>query len=174
MQKDGISTILLAFGYGDGGGGPTRNHLEFIRRAKDLEGVPQVRITSPIEFFQDQERRGVPKDRYVGELYFQAHRGTYTSQAKTKKNNRRAEFALREAELWGAAAQILGDLKVAPTLPGAALEDAWRTVLLNQFHDILPGSSIHRVYEEAEASHGEAIQAAQAAADAAKAVVGDR
>jgi alpha-mannosidase len=171
VQKDGISTILLAFGYGDGGGGPTRNHLEFIRRAKDLEGVPKVRITSPIEFFQDQERRGIPKDRYVGELYFQAHRGTYTSQAKTKKNNRRAEFALREAELWGAAARISGDREGRPYgYPAAALEEAWRTVLLNQFHDILPGSSIHRVYEEAEASHGEAIQAAQAAADSAKAV----
>ncbi len=171
VQKDGISTILLAFGYGDGGGGPTRNHLEFIRRAKDLEGVPKVRITSPIEFFQDQERRGVPKDRYVGELYFQAHRGTYTSQAKTKKNNRRAEFELREAEMWGVAALALGGREGRSYgYPATTLEEAWRTVLLNQFHDILPGSSIHRVYEEAEASHGEAIQAAQAAADAAKAV----
>ena len=116
VQKDGISTILLPFGYGDGGGGPTRNHLEFIRRAKDLEGVPQVRIASPIEFFQDQERRGVPKDRYVGELYFQAHRGTYTSQAKTKKSNRKSELALREAELWGAAARSWATARVAPTV----------------------------------------------------------
>jgi alpha-mannosidase len=173
VQKDGISTILLAFGYGDGGGGPTRNHLEYLRRAADLEGLPKVKMASPIEFFRDQERRGVPKDRYVGELYFQAHRGTYTSQAKTKQGNRKSELALREAELWGAAALAQGDHKGRPYVyPAAALEEAWRAVLLNQFHDILPGSSIHRVYEEAEASYAEAIAAAQTAAgDAQKAFV---
>ncbi len=171
VQKDGISTILLAFGYGDGGGGPTRNHLEFLRRAKDLEGLPRVRMASPIEFFRDQEQRGFPKERYVGELYFQAHRGTYTSQAKTKRNNRRAELALREAELWGAIARAEGGREGRPfSYPTTALEDAWRTVLLNQFHDILPGSSIQRVYEEAEASHGEAIRVAQKAADDARAL----
>ena len=171
VQKDGISTILLAFGYGDGGGGPTRNHLEFLRRAKNLEGLPKVQMASPIEFFQDQERRGIPKERYVGELYFQAHRGTYTSQAKTKQGNRRAELALREAEMWGAAALALGGRKDRPyAYPTVTLEDAWRTVLLNQFHDILPGSSIHRVYEEAEASYAEAIKLANGVAGDARAV----
>jgi alpha-mannosidase len=174
VQKDGISTILLAFGYGDGGGGPTRNHLEFLRRATDLEGLPKVKMASPIEFFQDQERRGIPKERYVGELYFQAHRGTYTSQAKTKKGNRKSELALREAEMWSTVALALGktgDRKGRPyTYPTATLEEVWRTVLLNQFHDILPGSSIHRVYEEAEASYAEAIKLANGVAGEAQAV----
>ncbi len=166
VQKDGINAILLSFGYGDGGGGPTRNHLEFLRRARDLEGLPRVKMASPVEFFQDQERRGLPRERYVGELYFQAHRGTYTSQAKTKRGNRKSELALREAELWGVAARALAG--PGYNYPTAALTEAWRTVLLNQFHDILPGSSIHRVYEEAEAGYAEAIATATAAADAAK------
>jgi alpha-mannosidase len=101
---------------------------------------------------------------YVGELYYQAHRGTYTSQARTKQGNRRSEFALREAELWAAAAAALKGYRI----PRAALESAWRDVLLNQFHDILPGSSIHRVYEEAEARHAEALRVAREVADAAR------
>jgi alpha-mannosidase len=173
VQKDGISTILLAFGHGDGGGGPTRNHLEFLRRAVDLEGLPKVRMASPIEFFRDQERRGIPKERYVGELYFQAHRGTYTSQAKTKKGNRKSELALREAEMWGAIARSTGGAHAGQPYeyPAQALAEAWRAVLLNQFHDILPGSSIHRVYEEAEASYAEAIGVADDAANRARAAL---
>ena len=98
VQKDGFSTRLLPFGFGDGGGGPTRDHLEFLRRQRDLEGVPKTVMASPIDYFKDQEAKGSPA-RYVGELYFQAHRGTYTSQAKTKRGNRKSELALREAEM---------------------------------------------------------------------------
>ncbi|NOZ26540.1 MAG: alpha-mannosidase [Chloroflexi bacterium] len=163
VQKDGIATRLLPFGWGDGGGGPTRNHLEFIRREQDLEGVPRVRMASPIEFFRDQEARGIPNARYVGELYFQAHRGTYTSQAKTKRGNRKSELALREAEMWGAVAQALAGY----AFPAQEIEEAWRAVLLNQFHDILPGSSIHRVYEEAEAAYQRVIETAERVANAA-------
>jgi alpha-mannosidase len=89
----------------------------------------------------------------VGELYFQAHRGTYTSQAKTKLGNRRSEFALREAELWGTLAHTLNGHMYSPD----DLKLAWQKVLVNQFHDILPGSSIHRVYEEAEAAYSQVI-----------------
>ncbi len=140
--------MILAFGWGDGGGGPTRDHLEFLRRVRDLEGVPRVKPASPREFFEDLAKQGLPKERYVGELYFQAHRGTYTSQARTKRGNRKSEFALREAELWGTAARALNGFDFTPK----TLQTTWRKVLLNQFHDILPGSSIHRVYEEAEAA----------------------
>ncbi|OIO94073.1 MAG: alpha-mannosidase [Anaerolineae bacterium CG2_30_64_16] len=167
VQRDGIATMLLTFGHGDGGGGPTRDHLEYLRRTRDLEGVPRARLCSPVEFFRDQEARGVPDARYVGELYFQAHRGTYTSQARTKQNNRRSELALREAELWAAAAQALPGF----AYPRQALEEAWRTVLLLQFHDILPGSSIQRVYAEAEASHAAVLEAAQAVAQTAAATL---
>jgi alpha-mannosidase len=164
VQKDGLKGMVVAFGWGDGGGGPTRDHLEFLRRASDLEGAPRTRMASPIEFFKDAEQEGVPDEHYVGELYFQAHRGTYTSQAKTKRNNRKAELALREAEMWGAVAHALHK----GVYPWQALEETWRTVLLHQFHDILPGSSIQAVYTEAEAAMGGAIENAEAAAQAAR------
>jgi alpha-mannosidase len=165
LQKLGISSMIVAFGWGDGGGGATRDHLEYLRRSHDLEGLPRVCVAGPAEFFEDLERRGLPKERYVGELYFQAHRGTYTSQAKTKQGNRRAEFALREAELWGAAARALNGFAFSPR----SLDEPWRAVLLNQFHDIIPGSSIARVYDEANAAYAQAIETAEGVASAAAA-----
>jgi len=146
LQKNDITSMLLAYGWGDGGGGPTRDHLEFLRRQSDLEGAPRVRHASPAEFFANLLAHNPPRQRYVGELYFQAHRGTYTSQARTKAANRRAELALREAELWGCAAQAL----TGYSFDSQTLETAWCSLLLHQFHDILPGSSIQRVYQEAE------------------------
>lgn len=156
IQKDDISTFLYPFGYGDGGGGATRDHLEYLRRAKDIEGVPRTLMCNPVEFFKDLEQRGIPPARYVGELYFQAHRGTYTSQARTKKGNRKSEFALREAELWSVAANVLSGFEY----PEKDMQECWRTVLLNQFHDIIPGSSIQRVYEEANAAYDKVINKA--------------
>lgn len=156
-QKDNIETRLFPFGWGDGGGGPVRDHLEYLRRQRDLEGAPKMRMASPSEFFKDLEKRGIPDARYAGELYFQAHRGTYTTQAKTKRGNRRAEFSLREAEGWAALAAAQG----RAAYPGKKLAAAWQAVLLNQFHDIIPGSSIARVYEEAEKSYDEVISAAK-------------
>lgn len=149
VQKDGISTRLFPFGYGDGGGGPTRDHLEYTRRCRNLEGVPKCRICAPVDFFTDLEKRGVPDVHYVGELYFQAHRGTYTSQARTKKGNRKCEFLLREAEIWGTLANTANGYPFG----NMTLDQDWKTILTNQFHDILPGSSIKRVYEEAEADY---------------------
>lgn len=157
LQKDGFSKRLFPFGWGDGGGGPTREHLEYVRREGDLEGIPKFRMAPPMDFFREQDEDGWPEARYVGELYFQAHRGTYTSQAHTKALMRRSEFALREAELWGAAAQMMAGFD----FPYAEWDEAWKTVLLNQFHDILPGSSIHRVYEEAEAQLTEVVSEAE-------------
>jgi len=121
-----------------------------------LEGVPRVTLTNPLFHFKDLERRGYPQDRYVGELYFQCHRGVLTSQARTKKGNRKSEFALREAEMWSAIARSLTTYAI-PTLD---LDLAWKQVLLNQFHDIIPGSSIHRVYDEAEAGYAGVIATA--------------
>lgn len=160
VQKDSLhSGRLVPFGWGDGGGGPTRDHLEYLRRMRNCEGLPRCTIEAPAAFFEDLPKNKLPI--WVGELYFQAHRGTYTSQAKTKKGNRRGEFALREAELWGAAASALAGLAYDHT---ATLE-LWRTLLLNQFHDIIPGSSIHRVYEEAEADHARILSGSQALID---------
>ena len=148
VQKRGLSAFLLPFGYGDGGGGPTRDHLEYLKREEDLEGMPRVRMASPLDFFEDMEEAGGPRHTYVGELYFSAHRGVFTSQAAIKKGNRRAEIALREAEFWGALALLRG-----AAYPLARMDAAWKRLLLNQFHDILPGSSIARVYEDARRDH---------------------
>jgi len=122
-------------------------------------------------YFTEQEAAGWPEARYVGELYFQAHRGTYTSQARTKALNRRSEFALREAEFWGSAAIHLADFD----FPYDRWDKAWKTVLINQFHDILPGSSIARVYEEAEAQLSDVVETAGGMAkDAAQLLLKDR
>lgn len=161
VQKRDITHFLLPFGYGDGGGGPTRDHIEFVRRQQDLQGAPRMTFEAPQDFFEECAQDGAPKNRYVGELYFQCHRGTYTSQAAIKRGNRKSELALREAEMWSAAA--------ADRLPypQAALDKAWKGVLLNQFHDILPGSSIARVYEQARKLYGEILGDAARMTDAA-------
>ncbi|MHB9031726.1 MAG: alpha-mannosidase [Anaerolineae bacterium] len=168
VQKDNINARLVPFGYGDGGGGPTRNHLEFLRRMGNLEGVPRTLMASPIAYFHDLEANP-PVERYVGELYFQAHRGTYTSQARTKRGNRKSEFALHDAELWGTAAAAL----YGYSYPLAQMDEDWKAVLLNQFHDIIPGSSIHRVYEEAEASDAQVTAHANAVRAAAQKTITD-
>ncbi|GIP30337.1 alpha-mannosidase [Paenibacillus sp. J23TS9] len=146
VQLEGISTRLTQFGHGDGGGGSNRDDLEFMRRLGNLEGVPKTKHGSPIEFFEDQIEKGIPDAKYVGELYYPAHRGTYTTQAIIKKLNRKAEIGFREVELWGAAAELLH----YRTYPHEELDRLWKVLLLHQFHDILPGSSIHRVHEEAQ------------------------
>lgn len=157
---------LVPFGWGDGGGGPTRDHLEFLRREKNLEGMPRCEIKPPADYFHNLDTSKLPS--WVGELYFQAHRGTYTSQAKTKQGNRLSELGLREAELWGAAASAIAGFK----FPLRKADALWKEVLLNQFHDIIPGSSIHRVYEEAEAAYAAVIkESASIAGDAKRTLV---
>lgn len=151
-QVRDLDTFLLPFGYGDGGGGPSRDFIEYALRQKDLEGTPRVKMSDPVEFFEDMQEKGGPKNTYVGELYFSCHRGTFTSQAMIKKYNRRSELALREMELWAALAAQKG-----AEYPKEAAERLWKQVLLHQFHDILPGSSIARVYEEAEKVYEEVL-----------------
>ena len=123
--------------------------LAAAERTRSLEGSPTVRITSSEEFFTAAEAEYPEPPVWSGELYLEFHRGTYTSQARTKRGNRRSEHLLREAELWATTAAVRED---AP-YPYAALESCWRTVLLQQFHDILPGSSIAWVHREAEATY---------------------
>lgn len=153
VQKDGVSTRLFPFGHGDGGGGPTREHLEYVRRLSNLEGVPRMQMATPQEYFEDAQAKGVGGLKYVGELYFQGHRGTYTSQARTKRGNRKSECAMREAECWSAIAGALNGF----AFPAERMKETWRMLLVNQFHDILPGSSIERVYQEAEADFAQVI-----------------
>lgn len=146
VQKRKLDSFLIPFGYGDGGGGPTRDHIEYLERQKDLEGDVKVRLESPVDYFERMKEKGGPEYIYNGELYFNAHRGTYTSQAMIKYLNRRTEFALRGAELWSSVA---GKVTGYP-YQAEKLENLWKKLLFNQFHDILPGSSIGKVYETAE------------------------
>ena len=163
VQKDSVHNArLVPFGWGDGGGGPTREHFEYLKRGKNLEGLPRCEIEVPGAYFSKLNTSKLPS--WVGELYFQAHRGTYTTQAKTKSGNRRSELGLREAELWGAAAAHLTRF----SFPLKQADGLWKDVLLNQFHDIIPGSSIHRVYEEAEAAYAHVISKAGTIADNAR------
>jgi alpha-mannosidase len=136
---------LLAFGHGDGGGGPTAEMLERLRRARDLAGLPRTTIRSPEAFFDDLEEDARDLRTVVGELYFEMHRGTYTSHAALKRGNRRGEAALRDAELVAAVAARASGVPY----PRDELRALWQTLLLNQFHDILPGSSIAEVNERA-------------------------
>jgi alpha-mannosidase len=156
IQQQDISTRLVQFGYGDGGGGANRDDLEFLRRMGDLESVPRTEISSPIAYFEDLQERGMPDSRYLGELYYPAHRGTLTSQARMKKGNRKSELALREAELWHTIAYLKG----MAAYPKEKLDETWRMLLQLQFHDILPGTSIKRVHEEAEREFEEVLQSA--------------
>ena len=147
-QLQDLDAFLMPYGYGDGGGGPARDYVEYAKRQEDLEGSVKVKMAGPAEFFHDMEQQGGPVNTYVGELYFSAHRGTYTSQAMIKQNNRLSELAMREMEMWSCLAMNKGmeyQLSRADAL--------WKEVLLHQFHDILPGSSIARVYVEAEKAH---------------------
>lgn len=163
-QKRGLDAFLLPYGYGDGGGGPCRDYIEMANREKNLEGMPRVRHASPLTFFQDMEKAGGPQHTYVGELYFSAHRGVFTTQAKVKKGNRKSEVMLREAELWGALAQDQGF-----SFPHERIEKAWKKALVNQFHDILPGSSIGKVYQDAHQVYGSILaDAGQTVTEAVK------
>ncbi len=145
---------LHVFGWGDGGCGPSLNHIEYTRRQYDLEGCPKMKYSSLAESFAALEAKGPPPARFVGEMYFQCHRGVLTAQARTKLGNRRCEIALHEAEMWCVAA---GAIEQGFEFPVEEMMDAWRAVMLNQFHDILPGSSIKRVHDEAEVAYANVI-----------------
>ena len=140
------SHSLLLFGYGDGGGGPNREMLARAHRFRDLEGAARVGLRSPEDFFADAEAEiGDQAPVWVGELYLELHRGTLTSQIAMKQGNRRAEALLRVVEYLAACAAV----RDGAAYPYEELDEAWRTVLLHQFHDILPGSSISWVHREA-------------------------
>jgi alpha-mannosidase len=162
-EKGKGNTSLLLFGYGDGGGGPTREMMHKVELQKSLEGSPSVRIASPQEFFEQAAGELKDPPRWVGELYLELHRGTLTSEAKIKQGNRRMESLLREVELWSAQASI----EAGFAYPYDELQDMWEKTLLYQFHDVLPGSAIAWVYEEVEASYAQMEKQAEQLIEAA-------
>ncbi|MET7289203.1 glycoside hydrolase family 38 C-terminal domain-containing protein [Streptomyces sp. NPDC005573] len=140
---------LAPTGWGDGGGGTTREMVARAARLRDLEGSPTVTWEAPRAFFTKAEAEYPEPPVWVGELYLELHRATLTSQAQTKQGNRRSEHLLREAELWAATAAV----RTGFPYPHEELDRLWKTVLLHQFHDILPGSSIAWVHREARATY---------------------
>ncbi|MDD5139815.1 MAG: alpha-mannosidase [Verrucomicrobiales bacterium] len=141
------------FGYGDGGGGPTTEMLERLQRVHDVDGVPRVVQRSPRDFFARCEADIKDPLVWVGELYFELHRGTYTTQARNKLHNRRCESLLHDIEALAAIAHCLSGF----AYPAEELDRLWKLVLLNQFHDIIPGSSIAEVYQDSEEQYAEVL-----------------
>jgi alpha-mannosidase len=167
-EKGYGSRSLVPFGYGDGGGGPTREMMERGRRLADLDGSPRVVIEAPSKFFAAALAELPDAPVWSGELYLELHRGTITSQVEIKQGNRRCENLVREAELWSAAALMAG----RGAYPYDELEEIWRDILLNQFHDILPGSSIAMVNDEAVASYARSAARLEALIDRAISALG--
>ncbi|MGQ9541471.1 MAG: alpha-mannosidase [Armatimonadota bacterium] len=149
-EHDRAVRALYIYGYGDGGGGPTAQMLEYARRLRDVEGMPRVTLEFARDFFAKAEAEAKDLPVWVGELYLELHRGTYTTQARNKLHNRKSEFLLRDAEFLAC---------VRPdglrNYPAQELERAWKLVLLNQFHDIIPGSSVNEVYRDSERDYAE-------------------
>ena len=162
LTPDGTALNLYPFGYGDGGGGPNHSMVERFRRMADLDSLPHVEIGSVADFLDrlGQEADDLPV--WVGELYLETHRATLTTHAAVKLANRRAEEALRAAELWSVGASL--DRR-------PDLERAWKLLLLHQFHDILPGSSIHWVYEDTAREQAEVLAIAGSVIAEAQTVV---
>ena len=150
-DHDRCDRSLYPYGYGDGGGGPTAAMLEYARRLADAEGMPLVEIGSAASFLDQVRDEAVGLATWVGELYLETHRGTLTTHADIKLGNRRGEEALRAAEMWSVAANL--DRR-------RQLDGAWKLLLLQQFHDIIPGSSIHWVYEDSARDHAEVLAVA--------------
>ncbi len=149
QNKEINNDILVCYGYGDGGGGPTRQMLEVSKRMeKGLKGMPKVRQEGGLTYFTDLEKKVKDNRRletWEGEFYFEYHRGTYTSMARNKRGNRKSELNLMDLELLGV---------MAKDYPAEVDTRLWRDItLLNQFHDILPGSSIAEVYDVTKAEY---------------------
>lgn len=148
-EKSVSEQALLVYGIGDGGGGPGAEHLERLERLKNLAGLCPVKQEKVVNFFESWERSASRFPTWVGELYLEKHQGTFTTQTLTKRFNRQMEIALREWE-WGATC---ANIFANESYPASQLETIWKEVLLYQFHDILPGSSIKRVYDECYARY---------------------
>jgi len=158
---DQDATSLLVYGYGDGGGGPTWEHIEKLRRERGISdtigSLPRVKLGNSVDDFFDQLQKkaenGVNFVTWYGELYFELHRGTYTTQANNKRNNRQSEFLLRDIEHIATLASIknaVGGEKSKYKYPKKEIDFMWEGVLLCQFHDCLPGSSIEMCYDDSD------------------------
>ncbi len=143
-NKNELNVSMGFYGYGDGGGGPTREMMERGKRLRNFPGLPKTEIGHVDEFFEHYH--GIEDELPVwnGEMFYENHRGTFTSQAFVKKNNRKGEYLFTRGEMLSVFAEKL----LGKEYPGEEIEKGWRILMTNQFHDILPGSSIHQVFED--------------------------
>lgn len=159
QNKNINNDVLISFGWGDGGGGATLEMLENARRfAKGIPGAPKVKMGTSLDYFKRLEKRvsGNKKlKKWIGELYLEYHRGTYTSMARNKRDNRRCENLYTAIEKMSSIAMLLGK-----EYPQKEINDSWEIILLNQFHDIIPGSSIKEVYDVTEVEYKELLSKA--------------
>ncbi len=160
-DADRSAEAYYLFGYGDGGGGANAQMIETLRRARDLQGLPRAEIRTPDEFFDRLAKSQADFGVVEGELYFEYHRGVYTSQSEVKRLNRLCETRLQALEFLATACRLAGLAAPSP----AEIEQHWRIVLTNQFHDILPGSSIGEVYVQTRRELGEVADAVQGACE---------
>lgn len=172
-QKNIADSCLYIYGWGDGGGGPTYQMLEVAERAQDFVGTPKVKLSSAEAFFEDIDKQ-VSDNRLLpiwnGELYLEYHRGTYTSQARNKRANRQSEILAQTAEQLSSLAGLLA----GHAYPQEQINDAWETILLNQFHDIIPGSSIHEVYLDSDKDYAQVRETLETAANGALSALAGR
>jgi alpha-mannosidase len=157
-QKDQCDEVLYSFGWGDGGGGPTKQMLETGARLKSMVGIPKCSFGKIQDYF-DRLDASVSKEKlpvWNDELYLELHRACQTTQARTKRNNRKSELLYREAEFFSSMAMLNGGY-----YPQEKLYEGWKVLLCSQFHDILPGSSIGEVYEDADKNYAEVIKSGQ-------------
>lgn len=143
-NKNELNVAMSMYGHGDGGGGPTRTMLERGRRLKNFPGLPKTEIGHVDDFFKTYHGKENELPVWNNEMYYENHRGTFTSQAFVKKNNRKGEYLFTRAEMLSVFAEKL----LGKEYPKEELEKGWRILMTNQFHDILPGSSIHEVFED--------------------------
>ena len=167
QHKDICDEVLCSVGWGDGGGGTDREMLENGRRlAKNIPGAPSLHWGFAGEYFAKwkerlRDNRFLPK--WVGELYLEFHRGTLTTMADNKKNNRKSEFLYQKAELFA----YMDSLLLNGAYPKEVFDKNWETILTDQFHDILPGSSIREVYEDSARDYAEILADGGAVVDGA-------
>lgn len=161
QQKEINDELLLAYGWGDGGGGPTRKMIETGKNIRKIPGMPEIEFGKAETYFSRLDQK-VSSNKNLpvwdGELYLEYHRGTYTSQAEVKKNNRKAEILLHDAELFNSLSAAKNYLRY----PAQIFKNNWETVLKNQFHDILPGSSIKEVYQDSKAEFKAVFESTEA------------
>lgn len=159
-QSKDFDTALIAYGVGDGGGGPGEGHLECVTREKDIKGLSKVKLGAARDFFVALSASRDSMPVHKGELYLEKHQGTYTSQGRNKRYNRLLERALHNYEWLAAAALVRGIPYDKETL-----DRVWKEVLLYQFHDVIPGSSIGRVYKETTEGYERMLAALRRASD---------